>query len=41
MLDNAGYHKSEKIQKYLKKNKWVKLIFLPPYCPHLNLIEHV
>ena len=41
ILDNAGYHKSDKILKYLKKNKWVKLIFLPPYCPHLNLIERV
>ena len=41
ILDNAGYHKSDKVQEYLKKNKWIKLVFLPPYCPHLNLIERV
>lgn len=41
ILDNAGYHKSEQILNYLKLNKWVKLVFLPPYYPHLNLIERV
>jgi len=41
ILDNAGYHKGEKVMGFLRKNKRLKLSFLPPYCPHLNLIERV
>jgi transposase len=41
ILDNAGYHKGDKVAEFLKKNKKLKLTFLPPYCPHLNLIERV
>jgi len=39
-LDNAGYYKGEKIRKYLAGSK-IKLIFLPPYSPNLNLIERL
>ena len=40
ILDNAGYYKGEKIREYLKTSR-VKLVFLPPYAPNLNLIERV
>ena len=40
ILDNAGYYKGEKIREYLKTSK-IKLIFLPPYAPNLNLIERL
>ena len=32
ILDNAAYHNSSRVKRYLKKNNdFVKLIFLPPY----------
>lgn len=41
VLDNASWHTSKKIQGMLQQ--WAKkelyIIFLPPYSPHLNLIE--
>jgi transposase len=37
ILDNAGYYKVEKIREYLKTSR-IKIIFLPPYAPNLNLI---
>ena len=40
ILDNAGYYKGEKIREYLKTSK-VKILFLPPYAPNLNLIERL
>jgi len=40
ILDNAGYYKGEKIREYLKNSR-IKLIFLPPYAPNLNLIERL
>lgn len=40
VLDNAGYYKGEKIKEFLKSSK-IKLLFLPPYAPNLNLIERL
>jgi len=40
ILDNAGYYKGEKIREYLQTSR-IKLIFLPPYAPNLNLIERL
>jgi transposase len=41
ILDNARYHYSEKVKKYMEGNKKINLVFLPPYSPELNLIERV
>lgn len=41
VLDNAKYHKSKIIQEYIKDNPNIKLHYLPPYSPNLNLIERV
>lgn len=38
IVDNARYYRSRLLKKHLKGTK-VKLIFLPPYSPNLNLIE--
>ena len=38
IMDNASYHKSEKIKKLIKSVK-CELLFLPPYSPEFNLIE--
>jgi hypothetical protein len=40
ILDNARYHYSKIVKKYLKKS-CIKLIFLPSYSPNLNLIERL
>jgi len=41
VLDNATVHRSKMVQA--KRKEWrqrgLRLLFLPPYCPHLNLIE--
>lgn len=37
--DNASFHKSSKVQKMLE-DAGCRLIFLPPYSPDLNPIEH-
>ena len=41
VLDNATVHRSKLVQDKRKewKQKGLRLLFLPPYCPHLNLIE--
>lgn len=39
IIDNASFHKSEKI-KNLMQAAGIKLIYLPPYSPDLNPIEH-
>ncbi|MCP4264720.1 MAG: IS630 family transposase, partial [Candidatus Brocadiaceae bacterium] len=36
----ARYYRSKKVREYLKNSK-IKLIFLPPYSPNLNLIERL
>jgi transposase len=40
VLDNASFHKSDKIKKLIE-SAGCKVIFLPPYSPDLNPIEHV
>ena len=40
IVDNAGYYKAEQVQQYLRKSK-IELVYLPPYAPHLSLIERV
>ena len=41
VLDSASVHRSKLVQAKRKewKQKGLRLLFLPPYCPHLNLIE--
>lgn len=41
VLDNATVHCSKLVQAKQQewKQKGLRLLFLPPYCPHLNLIE--
>jgi transposase len=39
IMDNATIHKSEKTQKLIE-SAGCKLLFLPPYSPDLNPIEH-
>lgn len=40
ICDNAGYYRSRAVAEYLKTSR-IKLIFLPPYAPNLNLIERL
>ncbi len=40
ILDNARYQRANEVQEYAKQ-KQIILHFLPPYCPHLNLIERL
>jgi len=40
ILDNARYHYAESVKEEAKRLK-IKLVFLPPYCPNLNLIERL
>lgn len=41
VLDNASIHKSKRFQEFRKKwrKKGLRILFLPPYSPELNLIE--
>jgi transposase len=39
IIDNASFHKSKKIIEILRKIN-CRIIFLPPYSPDLNPIEH-
>ena len=39
IIDNASFHKSEKIRELVEEVK-CKLIYLSPYSPELNPIEH-
>ena len=39
IADNARYYRSKLVAEYIEKNTRIKLIFLPPYSPNLNLIE--
>ncbi|MCP4263633.1 MAG: IS630 family transposase [Planctomycetes bacterium] len=38
IVDNARYYRSRLLKQYVKRTN-IKLIFLPPYSPNLNLIE--
>jgi len=40
IVDNARYNYSKKVKEYLQNSK-IRLIFLPPYTPNLNLIERL
>ena len=40
ICDNAPYYRSRLVSEYLEKSK-IKLEFLPPYAPNLNLIERL
>jgi transposase len=40
ILDNATFHKSEQTRKLIE-GAGCRLIFLPPYSPDLNPIEHL
>lgn len=40
VCDNAKYHFSQLVQKYLETSR-IKLKFLPPYSPNLNFIERL
>ena len=39
VMDNAAFHKSSEIADLLKKNGH-RILWLPPYGPDLNPIEH-
>ena len=40
VLDNARIHHAKLLQPFLEKYKdYFEFLFLPPYSPHLNLIE--
>lgn len=41
VLDNAPWHSSEKIEAKIKEweSKGLFIFYLPPYSPHLNIIE--
>ena len=40
VVDNAAYHNTKRVRRYLEKNgDSVRLMFLPPYSPFLNLAE--
>ena len=39
ILDNAAFHKSEKTRQIIE-NAGCKILFLPPYSPRDNKIEH-
>ena len=42
ILDNATYHKSQKVQQWLARPECrIQIIWLPSYCPHLNPIERL
>lgn len=41
VLDNASAHKAKKLAESLPRwqDRGLFLFYLPPYCPHLNIIE--
>lgn len=41
ILDNASHHHAKEVKSWLKKHRRIKLLFLPPYSPNLNLIERL
>jgi transposase len=40
IADNARYYRARDVQDYVARSK-IKLVFLPPYAPNLNLIERL
>ena len=41
ICDQAGYHKGNKIEKFLEENSKIKIHYLPTYSPNLNPIERL
>jgi len=42
VCDNARFHCTKAVQKWLVQNKkYLEIFWLPPYCPTLNLIERL
>ncbi len=41
ILDNASYHHSQEVKALEEKSPRLRLVYLPPYSPELNLIERV
>jgi len=41
ILDNASYHYSQEVRDVVNASPRLKLVYLPPYSPELNLIERV
>lgn len=41
IADNAKYYRAKKVREFLENNPRVKLLFLPPYSPNLNVIERL
>lgn len=41
IVDNARYNHSKLIKTFLEDHKRIKLIYLPPYSPNLNIIERL
>ena len=42
ILDNAPYHRSGKVRRWLDREDCrIKPVWLPSYCPHLNAIERL
>jgi len=39
-MDNASWHKTKKVQDFMKQNG-IKYLYLSPYSPDLNPIEHL
>ena len=41
VLDNASAHKAQKLAQCIDRwqQRGLFLFYLPPYCPHLNIIE--
>jgi transposase len=41
IVDNAKYHYAKIFKDWLKTNPRIKILYLPPYSPNLNLIERL
>lgn len=41
VVDNARYNHSKLIKTFLEDHQRIKLIYLPPYSPNLNIIERL
>ena len=42
VCDNGRFHHTQAVQKWLEAHRdRIKIFWLPPYCPSLNLIERL
>jgi transposase len=41
ILDNARYYRAEMVTEFVSRNHRIRLMFLPPYSPNLNVIERL